>query len=633
MSALLTMLIAVAYAAPARGQETTETDDDVIMVTATRTETLLSDVPDVAHVITTDQIDEVSPLETGRPFEYVPGTSIETGTGSGTPKRSIIGLNGLPANYTLVLVDGVRLLSEHIHTGQNLELIPPQSIERIEIVRGASSAQYGTDAIGGVVNIITRRCGEEPEVSVGVSAGTFDTYQADLGLEQKLGSNVRLTLFANHEQSDGVTIKAPAHRVGNMGYERLTGLARLEVDVSDATQVFGWTHLGSGSMDWQGDVSENWMQTGVVGLTHKFGQAAKLSAQVSHAMWDAERSGERNELAAGELNLHWWASEQHTLACGLDGRDNVFERSAVPDVPGQQTVGGYVQDSWRAGDQLTVLMALRADYVEDIGSMAAPKLSAIYDPESPMRLRCSLARGYHAPTLQELYEEGYGHGGTALRFGNPDLEPEYSTTFTMAYEYVPPGPLDLMLYGHYSDITDMIVPVYEGPWAVDPTKDVWRRTNIASAKVYGAEIAARYRFSERSRIEGGFCYTGNEDEETGRQLPYDPGSALYLKAVGSLSDGPAWKVSCFLGLRCTYGRSAWSWKPEASAPVGDPSGMIIELEDYQNLEAGISAKSESGLSMFLNLDNILCQEIENLDDVFTKIENEVLVRGGVRYVW
>ena len=60
-------------------------------------------------------------------------------------------------NYTLVMINGVPLLTDHMHTGQNIEMIPPESIERIEIMRGAASAQYGADAIGGIVNIITHK--------------------------------------------------------------------------------------------------------------------------------------------------------------------------------------------------------------------------------------------------------------------------------------------------------------------------------------------------------------------------------------------------------------------------------------------------------------------------------------------
>jgi len=97
---------------PARVRET--------VVTATRRDTLLSEAPSVIQLVTRQEIEELNPSSTGKLLEYVTGVTVESGTGSALPKRSVVGLNGLPANYTLVLVDGVRLLSEHIHTGTSV---------------------------------------------------------------------------------------------------------------------------------------------------------------------------------------------------------------------------------------------------------------------------------------------------------------------------------------------------------------------------------------------------------------------------------------------------------------------------------------------------------------------------------
>lgn len=127
-----------------------------IVVTASRREVLLRDTTDIVQVIDRARIEQIHPTTTGELLGYAAGAAISTGTGSGRPDRSVISLNRLPPNYTLILLNGVPLLLDHIHTGQNLDLIPPSSIERIEVVRRAASAQYGPDAIGGIVNVITR---------------------------------------------------------------------------------------------------------------------------------------------------------------------------------------------------------------------------------------------------------------------------------------------------------------------------------------------------------------------------------------------------------------------------------------------------------------------------------------------
>jgi outer membrane receptor protein involved in Fe transport len=157
---------------------------------------------------------------------------------------------------------------------------------------------------------------------------------------------------------------------------------------------------------------------------------------------------------------------------------------------------------------------------------------------------------------------------------------------------------------------------------VDPTKDVWRRRNIKEAEVYGGEIKARYTFCRGFRMEGGFSCTDNEDKSTGRQLPYDPGSSAFLKAVGQGDLGGKWNLSGFVGLRAVFDRSAWSWKPAEGAAPSDESGLTTSLDDYQKLDAGLSLAYEDRYALSLNVYNILGQDYENLDDAYTVIDGE-----------
>ncbi len=604
-----------------------------IVVTATRRKMLLSDTPDVVQVIGGRQIRETNSSSTGRAFEYVTGTSIETGTGSGFSKRSIVGLNGLPANYTLVLVDGVRLLSDHIHTGQNLEMIPPGSIDHIEIIRGAASAQYGTDAIGGVVNVITRRGGDKPVTSFGASAGHYLTYEGNVSVSEPLSDRVRMSLFLNHEQSAGVPILLPAHRVDQMGFERLNFLARVDVDVTDETKFFAWGNFVDNTMEWQDALAKSYLEMETMGGSHQVNPTLNVFAQASRVVWDAEVGDERNELVQPETHLTWDAGGPHTVTGGIDYRHHRFMRSGLDRTREQDTYGGFVQDEWRAADELTLMLALRYDEVEDIGSCFSPKLSALYSPDVPLRLRASISRGFHAPTPQELYEEAYGHGGTALRYGNPDLDAEYSMTYTLGAEFFPAGPVELALYGYYSRIDDMIVPIYEGPDPMNPGQNIWRRTNIAEATVYGGEVVARYTFTPELRLETGFSAAANENEDTGRQLPYDPGWSFFAKAVAGGDINHDWKWSGFVGLRAVYDRSAWSWKPAPTALPTDPDGLTTELSDYTKIEAGVSATYSDTLTLFVNVDNIRGEDYEHLDDVFTKIDGETVVKGGFSLKW
>lgn len=276
--------------------------------------------------------------------------------------------------------------------------------------------------------------------------------------------------------------------------------------------------------------------------------------------------------------------------------------------------------------------ALRVDAVNDAHPVLTPKLAILYAPRWPLQVRASVARGFHAPTPQELHEQGYGHGGRAYRFGNPDLEPERSTTTMLSLELLPGRPFELSLRGHYSRLRDMIVPVYEGPWDEDPTKDVWRRTNIAKSTVYGAEARARYRILPGLRLEGGYTWS-DERDDSGRQLPYHPGSAAFFEASVSRRLGPRWQVDARVALFAAFDRSAWSWKPAAGAAADDAAGGTTSLQDQQRLQAALTAAYRDTYFAYVNAHNLLGQDLEYLDDAYTVLEGEPTFSGGLRCAW
>jgi len=601
-----------------------------ILVTATRCELPLRDTPDIVQVIDRERIEALHPKTTGELLEYANGAAISTGTGSGLPDRSVVSLNGLPANYTLVLVDGVRLVTDHIHTGQNIELIPPQSIERIEIMRGAASAQYGTDAIGGIVNIVTRKRRDQGGASVRASAGSYNTYEGGVDFILPTSNGVCISSFANWEGSEGIPLKAPASRIDNTGFERLNLLNRIDVKLDESTELFSWINWVSESMDWRGGESDSYLVTPVVGFEHQVTQDAGLGGQVSYSMWDAEMNDEKNTFLEPEMHSRYRIRDDQSLLMGIDGKWNEFERTAVENHE-QFAHGVYLQHEWVPGDMFSMMSALRYDKVENIDHACSPKLSMLFAPYESIRLRVSAGRGFHAPTLQELYEEGYGHSGSAYRFGNPDLKPEYSTTYTAGLELQPAEIVQFMLYGFYSDLDDMIVPVYMGPWEKDPGVDVWRRTNIKNARVFGGDALVRLTVGDFAQIESGYTYSDNEDSDTGRQLPYSPGSSLHGKLTIRQHFRGNVQLREFVGVRAGFDREAWNWKPAAGTQPDNPDGLTTRLKDYTRLDAGMTLSVGDEYELFVKVENILGEDIENLDDVFTVIDGEPLVTVGVCY--
>jgi outer membrane receptor for ferrienterochelin and colicin len=177
----------------------------------------------------------------------------------------------------------------------------------------------------------------------------------------------------------------------------------------------------------------------------------------------------------------------------------------------------------------------------------------------------------------------------------------------------------------------MIVPVFEGPWDQDPSIDVWRRRNIDNARVYGAEVQSVLTLGDHVTIEGGYTYTDNEDKDAGRSLPYAPGSVLFgrVSIAGRLASRLNGRV--FVDVRSGFGRKAWNWKPAPGVAPDNPDGLITDLADYTKLDAGVAVSVDSAYEVFVKVENLMGEDIENLDDAYTVLDGQPFFRVGVRY--
>lgn len=601
-----------------------------VVVTASRIQKLLKKTPEVMHVITSKDIEQLNVSSTGEILEYLTGVNIESGTGSGYPKRSIVSLDGFPAKYSLVMVDGIRLLTEHIHTGQNIDIIPPANIERIEVIKGAASAQYGSDAMAGIVNIITKKASEKTESTISFSGGSYETYNTTISIRTPVNDKVSISAFSNYEQSAGVPLLSPNHRIGNMGYTKFSTMNNLSWDINEKSSLSSNLYYTQNSMEFRDDNVYGRMLLSSMDYKHNIDDNILATARLKYSHWDAEQSGENNEVLNPEIYFSWNKLKNNIIIAGVDFRYVKFTRSAVLE-QSQNAFGAFVQDEFEL-DKFSFLVALRYDKVDNITPVITPKIATMYQVHDNLRLRASFGRGFHAPTVQELYEEGYGHGGRAYRFGNPDLQPEYSLTTTFSIEYAPIKNLQLLIHGYYNIINDMITPIYNGIWEENPDTnsviDKWVRTNIHEAKIYGVETTLRYQLNDKLLLEGGYNYADNQNSTTGGQLPYYPGESFFSKIIYNYKLFSKLSGSCFVSLRATKSRSAWNWKPASGADYDNTDGLITELKDYQLINAGIKITYNKKLDLYLNVGNILGQDIQKLDDLLTEIDGEPTWKVG-----
>jgi len=617
------------------GLQPTVLETEEIVVTATRREGLLENTPEITFITTARKIAAMGAKEVGDVLPYLPGVSVEGGTGSGQPFKKNVSINGMPAIYSLVLVDGVRLLSSHFHTGTNVNMVAPENIERIELVKGAASAQYGSDGIGGVLNIITKRGSQRPALNFISYGGSQNTSHTGLSIRGSINPNISHSVFTSWEQSDGLPIKTPVFRKDALNYTLFTLMDRVDAQLGKDVETSASVHYVSTATPYKSSPYYSWLITPKIDVRYNVTENLHIRTSGYFSQWKSERSNELNEITSPEITLGYAGLKNHFFLAGAEYIYRRFERSRVA-INSQYTYGLFLQDEFTPFSSLSILAALRLDKVEDIDPEISPKFSFLYKVNSALKFRTSIGRGFRAPTVQELYETLYSHPGDIhFRAGNRDLKPEYSTSLTAGIEWKPYQPLSLMVNGYRSSIDDMITPVdhgledptlYFSPEEISFVRDslvyIYRRENIHKAIVQGVEFKAQWNVFRDYHLEGGMSVIHNENKDTQKSLPYYPGNNFSLSLIGEEHISKKLSIKGFIGLMAANGRKIWRFKHDQEQEVS--------LNDYQKLDASLALIFAQKYEIFVNVDNILAQELHMYEDVELLTEGQRLFRAGFR---
>ncbi len=369
----------------------------------------------------------------------VPGVALASYGGAG--KNASLYLRGSNASHVLVLVDGIQVGSATLGTVAFQDL-PLELIERIEVVRGPRSSLYGSEAIGGVVQIFTRRQrsdGIKPFFSAGY--GSHDSYEGTAGLS---GASTRgwYTLAANGSDTDGINAKAKtaasladgSYESDSDGYRRLSASARAGYRFDNGLELEG-TYLRAdahndfdGRYEWNGvfgkrAFAENTQQ--VLGARARFSplQPWDVTLQLGRSQDNADtyqdgafysRFDNRRDSATWQNDLA--LAERQTLTLGLDYQRDEVNGTTNYLLDNRENEGVFLQ--YRAGlARHELQLAARHDRNEQFGSHKTGSVAWGYALTDALRVTTSYGSAFKAPTFNDLYFPGYG---------NPMLEPERS---------------------------------------------------------------------------------------------------------------------------------------------------------------------------------------------------------------
>ncbi len=484
-----------------------ETTSSPIIVTATRTaqtadETLASVTVIERKAIEQSQANSVVELIQSRTV----GVDLARNGGLGT-NTSLL-LRGTNSNHVLVLIDGVRVNSA-IDGGFKWANLPLEQIERIEIVRGPRSTLYGSDAIGGVVQIFTRH---DEGFHASISGGSYKTWRTDLGTGGRMGAG-RYHLNAGYLESggfsaakpgtfgfepddDGYTntnlgagVSYPLGGNGNVSLNLLHSDGEVETDAGSSTQR---NDSGNLSLDWS--TSERWQQT------------LNLGRAEDHYETDSGyKTHSRRDSISWQHDLQLSDSNLITV-----GADYVAENGESEGSYDEYTYNGalFAQYQW-SGERLDLLLGARGDEHSGFDRHNTGNIT-LGGKLGDGRLYLSYGSAFKAPTFLQRYYPGYG---------NPALEPEESDTAELGYRL---GSLQVSLFEtHVDNLIEFTFP--DG------------YSNVSRAHIRGAELEYGHRIGHW-QLNSGVTLQKAEDEESGEALLRRAEKKLFFTAGGPVTD-------------------------------------------------------------------------------------------------
>ncbi len=448
--ALLTTAVLVGSIVPAYAAEDNAKNTDVVqapdvVVTATRTEALIKDIPNAVEVITHKDIENMGATDIYSALRLA--TNVDVSKIGAGHRLMVRGMNA----SALILIDGRRVANEYASMTRgafDLDKINMSNVERIEIVRGAASAQYGADAMNGVINIITKQP-DKQSVTVGASTSTDmmnNYYRFDTGKQGKFSATLDAN-FAKYRKRDflagtGSTYYGPRTNYDFTGVYQLTDKDRLDFnfgyykeDSRKNTIMMGrgsLTNYDKTNYDYslaysgKGDKSDYLFR---VYYNKYIKEQYKSSKDISYTKNTFDTFGieAKNTVQVADNHLLTYGGEYRNT--GVEGPVLSLSNDKSKD---NTAWAGYIQDEWMINDKLLLIPAVRYDHDENFGGKATPKIGATYFLSDDSRIKANWGKGWRAPNLVELYMGTDNH--SSMIQGNPNLNPEESTTWEVAFE-------------------------------------------------------------------------------------------------------------------------------------------------------------------------------------------------------
>lgn len=520
-----------------------------VVVTGTGTEHYLKDAPVQTEVITRRALEQ---FQARSMEELLAGLSPSLTFHDGS-MGSHIQLNGLNNDYILILIDGKRMNGDV--GGQNdLNLLNPANIERIEIVKGAASSLYGSDAIAGVINIITKKHHDKTEFTSTSRVGAYGDVRESASLGLTIGK-VKSMTGMNFHHTDG-------WRNTDLQWNQQQlkpGSTMKTVNRSTnytLTESLDWNVNDRLSLTASGSCYERWVVRPhgpwsylpndfyyrnygfAAGGKYRLSKRNYLTADLSYDRYgyfydyklqevtDYFKDGDRityfpgqrikqsvQRQVLGQVKGVFYIGDRHLLNTGFEYLYNHLEspHHIDGDRASVYTLAAYAQEEWTAADDVVLTAGARGTVHKETGFNLSPKIAVLYN-KGDFRLRASYALGYKSPTVKELYYNytaTLGGGSLTAYHGNKDLKAQTSQYASVGVEYA--GRKFQASVTAYANFLRNMIELAEINLTAEEKLDEIEKSkmylNLTQARIWGVDFTFNYQPVQTLTVSGGYSFS------------------------------------------------------------------------------------------------------------------------------
>lgn len=563
-----------------------------IVVSATRTEEVIEELGTSVSVIGAEDIKRSGKSTVLDILRTVPSLNVvQTGALGG---QTSVFLRGAKPEYTLVMIDGIEM-NDPMSAGRNFDFahLTTDNIERIEILRGPQSTLYGSDAIGGVVNIVTKKGTGKTKFEISSEAGSYKTFREYISLD---GASAKLNHSLSISRIDSSGFSKAKDGQEEDSYENSTFLSRIGFNISEEKKldfILRYTYYDTDIDDAAYDDDPNYTaNSNSLAFKTQFTDRIKDFWEQSLGLsWLDVKRRYRDDPDSKDLTdayddwfygnnkkIDWqhnlFISEIDTLTAGFEYEE---ERGAHRDVDRRHinNKAFYLQNQLKLWEKLFITPGIRVDEHSSFGSDTNYKLSSsYYIQKTDTRFKANLGTGFKAPSLFQLYDPTYG---------NANLSPDESTNYDIAIEQ---GLIKGIIFG---------VGYFNNRFKnmVDFDFDTNRYKNLGKAKTAGVELNTSIRPFEKFSLDCSYTRMNTRDNSTGKELARRPKDKLGLNInLDFIKNLKSTLLVNYFGHRWDNTANTFKMKPYTRVDLSATYNLSEDLDIFCTIENLLNRKYE-----------------------------------------